>query len=153
MTSWWFKVVFLAIKFCSKTSFHQKYVPGFFPRYIPTEWTGESFDETFRVAKYVRICFFQGLVCCCGIFLRSFLSERLFVRLVQKMGSRVEYQGCRFAPCTCSETKPQMGHGSKYWFPGFGFDSGPNLQPWNWRSATSCVAACETTLKCLPLWV
>ena len=21
---------------------------------------------------------------------------------------------------------------SKYWFPGFGFDSGPNLQPWKW---------------------
>ncbi len=21
-------------------------------------------------------------------------------------------------------------YGSKYWFPGFGFDSGPNLQPW-----------------------
>ena len=22
--------------------------------------------------------------------------------------------------------------GSKYWFPGFGFDSGPNLQPCQW---------------------
>ena len=35
---------------------------------------------------------------------------------------------------TFSETKPQMvaaGYGSKYWFPGYGFDSGPNLQPCN----------------------
>ena len=23
-------------------------------------------------------------------------------------------------------------YGFKYWFPGFGFDSGPNLQPWIW---------------------
>ena len=33
-------------------------------------------------------------------------------------------------PKTFSETKPQMvPMDPKYWFPGFGFDSGPNLQP------------------------
>ena len=33
---------------------------------------------------------------------------------------------------TFSETKPQNGtYRSKYWFPGFGFDSGSNLQPWH----------------------
>ena len=32
---------------------------------------------------------------------------------------------------TCSETIRHRWYqaGSKYWFPGFGFDSGPNLQP------------------------
>ena len=29
-------------------------------------------------------------------------------------------------------------YGSKYWFPGFGFDSGPNLQPWY---TTDCLVA------------
>ena len=36
------------------------------------------------------------------------------------------YEGCRFVPYTSSETKPQMvptTYRSKYWFPGFGFDS------------------------------
>ena len=37
-------------------------------------------------------------------------------------------QGCRFVPYPFSETKPQMvPTDPKYWFPGFGFDSGPNL--------------------------
>ena len=33
---------------------------------------------------------------------------------------------CRFVPSTVSQTDLNI---SKYWFAGFGFDSGPNLQP------------------------
>ena len=39
-------------------------------------------------------------------------------------------QGCRFVPYTSSETKPQMvPMDLNVGFHGFGFDSGPNLQP------------------------
>ena len=42
-----------------------------------------------------------------------------------------DLQGCRFVPYTFSETIRHRWYqaGSKYWFPGFCFDSGPNLQP------------------------
>ena len=40
-------------------------------------------------------------------------------------------RGCRFVPYRFWETKARDGTGPRdlrYWFPGFGFDSGPNLQ-------------------------
>ena len=75
--------------------------------------------------------FFTGLCVVVEFSFDLFFRNDCFVRLVQKMGSCVEYQGCRFAPYTCSETKPQMGHGSKYWF----------SRVWLWFRAKS------TTLK------
>ena len=45
-------------------------------------------------------------------------------------GEAKQTQFCRFVPYTCSETKAQMvPMDLNIGFPGFGFDSGPNLQP------------------------
>ena len=41
---------------------------------------------------------------------------------------------CRFVPYDIFRNKqPQMVPEDLNWFPGFGFDSGPNLQPWMWE--------------------
>ena len=51
----------------------------------------------------------------------------------------IKNQGCRFVPCTFFGKKATDGtYGSKYWFPGFGFDSGPNRQPWKWVCLKNC---------------
>ena len=38
-------------------------------------------------------------------------------------------QDCRCVPYIFGNKAANGTYGSKYWFPGFGFDSGPNLQP------------------------
>lgn len=52
--------------------------------------------------------------------------------LLNSLGKDVKF--CRFVPYDIFRNKqPQMVPEDLNWFPGFGFDWGPNLQPWMWE--------------------
>ena len=62
------------------------------------------------------------------------ISRSMGTRLSHVLGcpwNFLQDQGCRFVPEKHFRKQSAIDgtYGSKYWFPGFGFDSGPNLQP------------------------